>query len=69
MKRKSYPLRPTETYDVKFSYQDPETKFWKRDSQIVAMFSKGKHKQAEAVVLKEYRKKGIPIQIISVTYQ
>jgi len=58
----------TDSYEVKFTFTDENT-CQTRGAEIVTLNGKNKHKQAKRKVIADYRKRGIKIDIISVSYQ
>lgn len=71
MANKLAPKSPikSETYEVNFDLLERGKEFWVRKSEIVAFYSKDKHRQAEKEVVNKYRGRGDKIKIVSVIYQ
>lgn len=63
-------MQATEEYVVKFWITNSEG-YQEQQKESVFLYSKGKHKEAESIIIKKYRKKpyNTNIKIISVTYQ
>jgi hypothetical protein len=59
----------TDTYEVNFTYTDPNTLFQTRCSEIICLDGKDKHMKAAKEIVKKYKLQGITIDIINVIYQ